>query len=59
MAILEIFAENKMLLIFIGLAIFYLGYRLFYSTRKAGNPYQENLDKIMNSDEYKVKGRFE
>jgi len=58
MALLETFAENKMLLVFVGLAAFYLAYRLF-SINKSEKPYQEHLDKIMDSDEYKVKGRFE
>ena len=51
--------ENKLLLVLIGLTVVYIAYKLFFTVNKSSKLYEENLDKVMNSDEYKVKGRFE
>jgi len=51
--------ENRWIIALIGLAVVYLGYRIFTAVSKSQKLYQENVDKIINSDEYKVKGRFE
>ncbi len=53
------FFEDKLLLVVIGVAIFYFVYRLFFAVGKADKLYQETVKKIMNSEEYKVKGRFD
>ncbi len=53
------FFENKLLLALVGVTVIYLVYRLFFSVDKADKLYQETVENIMNSDEYKVKGRFD
>jgi len=53
------YLENKWLIAFIGLALVYLAIRIFSAAGKTQKVYQESVDKIMNSDEHKVKGRFE
>jgi len=58
MTIIETLAGNKLMLVAIGLLVFYIAFRVFGS-KKVEKPYQQHLDKILNSDEYKVKGRFE
>ncbi len=53
------FFENKLLLVLVGVTVFYLVYRLFFAVDKADKLYQETVENIVNSEEYKVKGRFE
>jgi len=53
------FLENKWLIAIIGFAVFYLAYKIFSGVNKNEKLYQEHLDKIITSDENKVKGRFE
>ncbi|MBS3132862.1 hypothetical protein J4470_01875 [Candidatus Woesearchaeota archaeon] len=57
------FLDNKLLIAVVGLVAFYLAYKFFSLSNKSDNKseriYQEHLDKILKSDEYKVKGRFE
>tara|TARA_Y100000310_G_scaffold343707_1_gene452604 strand:+ start:5284 stop:5526 length:243 start_codon:yes stop_codon:yes gene_type:complete len=59
MPFFNLFAENKMFLVLFGLAIFYLAYKMLSRTSKTEKSYRESIDKILNSDEHKVKGRFE
>ena len=56
MIILE---DNRWLLAVIGLAVAYLVFRLLIRVGKSEKRYQQHLEKIINSDDYKVKGRFE
>lgn len=51
--------DNRWLVAVIGLAVAYLVFRLFVSAGKNERRYQQHLNKIINSDDYKVKGRFE
>ena len=53
------FFEDKLILVFAGVAFFYLIYRLFFAVEKADKLYQETVEKIVNSEEYRVKGRFD
>ena len=54
-----IFEDNKWLIAVIGLAVAYLVFRLLVNAGKSERRYQQHLDKILNSEDYKVKGRFE
>ncbi len=51
--------ENKLLLLLVSVTIFYLVYKLFFAADKTDKLYQETVEKILNSEENKVKGRFE
>lgn len=51
--------ENRLLIAVIGLAVAYLVFRLLVSAGRNGKRYQQHLDNILNSDDYKVKGKFE
>ena len=51
--------EDKILVAVIGLAAFYLAYRIFSGVSKSSKPNRDYLDKVLTSEEYKVKGRFE
>jgi len=51
---------NKTVLIVLGVVVgLYLLYRLLFSTSKFDEDYQRLYDKILNSDEYKVKGQYD
>ncbi len=54
-----VFVEKKLLAVLLGLAVLYVAYRLLFAVDKTDKLYQESLDNIINSEEYKVKGRFE
>ncbi len=51
--------ENKLLLALVGLAVVYIAYRLLFAADRTDKLYQETMESILNSEEYKVKGRFE
>ena len=42
-----------------GFVIFVVGYILFKSLNKSNSGFKEYYQKIVNSEEYKVKGQFE
>jgi len=52
--------NNRWFLAFIAFAAFYLAFRVLTSSssKRSGN-YQKELDSVIHSDEYKVKGKFE
>lgn len=54
-----VLVEKKLLFGLIGLAVVYIAYRLFFATDKTEKLYQETVEHILNSEEHKVKGRFE
>jgi uncharacterized membrane protein len=53
------FLETRLLIAVVGLAAFYIAYRMFSGIGKNERVYKESLNKVLTSDEYKVKGRFE
>ena len=53
------FFDNKLIIAFAGMAVVYVIYRLLFSADKTEQIYQETVENILNSEEYKVKGRFE
>jgi len=53
------FLENRWLIAIVGLMVFYMAYKLFSSISKNEKVYQEQIDKVISSEENKVKGRFE
>lgn len=51
---------NKTVLIVLGVVVgLYLLYRLLFSTNKFDEEYQKIYNKILTSDEYKVKGQYD
>jgi hypothetical protein len=52
--------DARLLIAFIVMAVAYVALRSILTTaaRKSGS-YQQEVDAIVNSDKYKVKGRFE
>ena len=54
-----IFEDSKWLIAIIVLAIAYLTFRIFIGSNKNQKRYQQHIEKILNSEEYKVKGKFE
>jgi len=51
--------ENKLIFALIGILAAYLLIKMFNKASKTEKGYEKQLDKILNSDENKVKGRFE
>ena len=51
--------ENKLIFAVIGILAAYLLIKMFSKASKSEKVYEKQLDKILNSDENKVKGRFE
>ncbi len=52
--------NNKLLLALLGGAAFYLAFRaMFGSASRKSSTYHKEIERIINSDENKVKGRFE
>lgn len=51
---------NKTVLIVLGVVVvLYLLYRLLFSTSKFDEEYQKIYNKVLTSDEYKVKGQYD
>ena len=51
--------ENSLLL-GMGIALgIYLLYKMFFGNKKINNEFEKGYDKILNSDEYKVKGQYD
>lgn len=51
---------NKTILIGLGIVIgLYLLYKLFFARNKFDEEYQQLYNKILNSEEYKVKGQYD
>lgn len=51
---------NKTVLIVLGIILgFYLLYKLFFSSNKVDNDYNQIYDKVLTSEEYKVKGQYD
>ena len=51
---------NKTVLIVFGLILgIYLLYKLFFSTNKIDDDYDRVYDKVLTSEEYKVKGQYD
>ena len=51
---------NNSVLIGLGIVIgIYLLYRLFFEKNEITNEYEQAYDKLLTSDEYKVKGQYE
>jgi len=53
------FSTDQLLYAAVGLAAIYLIFRLVLKATKNQRNYQQQLEKVITSDEYKVKGRFE
>ena len=51
--------ENEIWFILYGLAGFYILLRILNHFSKKNNDYETELQQILNSDEYKVKSRYE
>ena len=52
--------EDKFLFGIVALALVYLAYRVFLAMApRKDNLYEQQMQRILNSEEYKVKGKFE
>jgi len=51
--------ENSAIFVVYALVLAYALYRLFSAFNRKNRAYQKAMEKILNSDEYKVKGRHE
>ena len=53
------FLNNKLLIALVVAVSVYALVRLFLTANKSNKVYKQQVEQILNSDEHKVKGRFE
>ena len=51
--------DTRLMIGLVAVGILYLSFKLFLAANKNNRLYKDELDKVVSSDEYKVKGRFE
>ena len=54
-----VFNESVLLLVGIVVAALYIFFRFFLGAGRGSDLYERQVEQILSSDEYKVKGRFE
>ncbi len=50
---------NKTFLIVFGIILVYILYKLFFGKSQPENEFEQMYDKVLTSDEYKVKGQYD
>ncbi len=51
--------ESKLVLWLSAIVIIYVVYRTLIAVNRKGSEYEKELELILNSEEYKVKGKYE